>query len=146
MAGKVSDEDMFRLEKRIKKAEAIIACMTEEERTVPDLLARQVSTNTNMSKGFLLSIAPLCPTYVRISYGAISGMYLLLKCKLSAIFSLFFSLILQGGKKELMREAQLRREDLGKRADTDVREVRTSLKLFSYVHCHHSYNLLSHFV
>ena len=48
MAGKVSDEDMFRLEKRIKKAETIIACMTEEERTVPDLLARQVSTNINM--------------------------------------------------------------------------------------------------
>jgi hypothetical protein len=40
-------------------------------------------------------------------------------------FSAFFSLARQGGKKELMREAQLRREDLGKRADTDVREVRT---------------------
>lgn len=50
MAGKVSDEDMFRLEKRIKKAEAIIACMTEEERTVPDLLARQVRTNTYIHK------------------------------------------------------------------------------------------------
>ena len=50
MAGKVSDEDMFRLEKRIKKAEAIIACMTEEERTVPDLLARQVSAFTKMRK------------------------------------------------------------------------------------------------
>jgi signal recognition particle GTPase len=48
MAGKVSDEDMFRLEKRIKKAEAIIACMTEEERTVPDLLARQVRAYTKM--------------------------------------------------------------------------------------------------
>jgi hypothetical protein len=45
-----------------------------------------------------------------------------------------------------MREAQLRREDLGKRADTDVREVRTSLYLFSYVHFHHSYNLFSPFV
>jgi hypothetical protein len=44
MSGKVNDEDMFRLEKRIKKAEAIIACMTEEERTVPDLIARQVLT------------------------------------------------------------------------------------------------------
>jgi signal recognition particle GTPase len=77
MAGKVSDEDMFRLEKRIKKAEAIIACMTEEERTVPDLLARQVSAFTKMSKGFLLSIAQLCPTYLRISSVAISGMYLL---------------------------------------------------------------------
>ena len=42
MAGKVSDEDMFKLEKRMKKSEAIIACMTEEERTTPDLLARQV--------------------------------------------------------------------------------------------------------
>ena len=52
MAGKVSDEDMFRLEKRIKKAEAIIACMTEEERTVPDLLARQVRTNTYTHKPF----------------------------------------------------------------------------------------------
>ena len=46
MSGKVNDEDMFRLEKRIKKAEAIIACMTEEERTVPDLIARQVLTKT----------------------------------------------------------------------------------------------------
>jgi hypothetical protein len=45
MSGKVTDEDMFRLEKRIKKAEAIIACMTEEERTVPDLIARQVLTD-----------------------------------------------------------------------------------------------------
>lgn len=42
MAGKVSDEDMFRLEKRMKKSEAIIASMSEEERTTPDLLARQV--------------------------------------------------------------------------------------------------------
>ena len=44
MAGKVSDEDMFRLEKRMKKSEAIIASMSEEERTTPDLLARQVRT------------------------------------------------------------------------------------------------------
>ena len=45
MAGKVSDEDMFRLEQRMKKSELIIASMTEEERTVPDLLARQVRSS-----------------------------------------------------------------------------------------------------
>mmetsp|Transcript_27658 Transcript_27658/g.26468 ORF Transcript_27658/g.26468 Transcript_27658/m.26468 type:complete len:539 (+) Transcript_27658:39-1655(+) len=41
MAGKVTDEQMFELEKKLKKFEAIIACMSPEERSIPDLLARQ---------------------------------------------------------------------------------------------------------
>ena len=41
------------------------------------------------------------------------------------LISFIFYQFIQGGKKELMRESQLRREDLGKRAETDVREVRT---------------------
>ena len=58
----MSDEDMFRLEKRIKKAEAIIACMTEEERTVPDLLARQVRHHFLYRNVLYYAVQYLCCT------------------------------------------------------------------------------------
>ena len=41
MAGKISDEQLFEAEKRMKRSEAIIGAMTDEERTVPDLLVKQ---------------------------------------------------------------------------------------------------------
>jgi len=40
MAGKISDEQLFEAEKRIKKCETIISAMSAEERTQPDLLIR----------------------------------------------------------------------------------------------------------
>jgi signal recognition particle GTPase len=43
MAGKISDEALFEAEKRIKRCEAIIGAMTEEERSDPDLICVQVS-------------------------------------------------------------------------------------------------------
>ena len=42
MAGKVSDEQMFEVEKRMKRFEIIIGAMSEEERSDPDLVARMV--------------------------------------------------------------------------------------------------------
>eukprot|EP01035_Chromulina_nebulosa_P017016 gene17016-22522_t len=41
MAGKITDEQIFEAEKRMKRCETIIGAMTEEERTNPDLIARQ---------------------------------------------------------------------------------------------------------
>jgi Signal peptide binding domain len=68
MSGKVNDEDMFRLEKRIKKAEAIIACMTEEERTVPDLIARQVLTNAVNTNVINSQLSSSIPYLTRVTY------------------------------------------------------------------------------
>jgi hypothetical protein len=48
----------------------------------------------------------------------------------------------QGGKKELMRDAQLRREDLGRRADVDVREVRIRSALCSMYLLHYQSPLI----
>merc|ERR1711871_1041174 len=41
MAGKISDEQFFELEKKMKRYEQIIGCMSEEERSNPDLLCKQ---------------------------------------------------------------------------------------------------------
>lgn len=41
MAGKVSDEQMFEVEQRIKRSETIIGGMTTEEKETPDLLCQQ---------------------------------------------------------------------------------------------------------
>ena len=41
MAGKVSDEQFFELEKKMKRYETIIGAMSEEERCTPDILCRQ---------------------------------------------------------------------------------------------------------
>ena len=41
MAGKISDEQFFELEKKMKRYEKIIGSMTEEERSNPDLLCKQ---------------------------------------------------------------------------------------------------------
>ena len=41
MAGKVTDEQFFELEKKMKKYEIIINAMSEEERSNPDLLCKQ---------------------------------------------------------------------------------------------------------
>lgn len=41
MAGKISEEQLFEAEKRLKRSEAIIAAMTEEERLDPDIITRQ---------------------------------------------------------------------------------------------------------
>lgn len=41
MAGKLSDEQFFELEKKMKRYETIIGQMTEEERSNPDLLCKQ---------------------------------------------------------------------------------------------------------
>lgn len=43
MAGKINDEQMFEMEKKLKKIENIVNAMTEEERANPDLLATMVS-------------------------------------------------------------------------------------------------------
>jgi signal recognition particle GTPase len=72
MAGKVSDEQMFELEKRMKKYEDIIGAMSEEERSNPDML-----------------------------------------CK-------------QGGKKELVLEANQRKEALAKKTGYNIKEVTTN--------------------
>jgi len=42
MAGKVSDEALFEAEKRLRRCEAIIGAMSEEERSDPDLLIQMV--------------------------------------------------------------------------------------------------------
>ena len=42
MAGKISDEALFEAEKRMKKYEIIIGAMSEEERRIPEMIARQV--------------------------------------------------------------------------------------------------------
>ena len=44
MAGKISDEALYEAEKRIKRCEVIIAAMTEEERSNPDLICLQVNS------------------------------------------------------------------------------------------------------
>ena len=41
MAGKISDEQFFELERKMKRYEGIIGCMTEEERSNPDLICKQ---------------------------------------------------------------------------------------------------------
>ena len=41
MAGKITDEQLFEAEKRMKRCEAIIGAMTEEERSDPDLITKQ---------------------------------------------------------------------------------------------------------
>ena len=41
MAGKITDEQLFEAEKRMKRCETIIAAMTEEERSDPELLVKQ---------------------------------------------------------------------------------------------------------
>lgn len=41
MAGKVSDEQMFEVESRLRRSEQIIAAMTDEERSNPEIVARQ---------------------------------------------------------------------------------------------------------
>merc|ERR1712205_213449 len=41
MGGKVSDEQFFELEKKMKRYEEIIGAMSEEERVNPDLLTKQ---------------------------------------------------------------------------------------------------------
>ena len=41
-AGKISDEQLFAAEKRIKMCETIIGAMSEEERSNPDLVVRTV--------------------------------------------------------------------------------------------------------
>ena len=41
MAGKISDEQLFEAEKRLKRCETIIGAMTPEERSNPDLIAKQ---------------------------------------------------------------------------------------------------------
>ena len=69
MAGKISDEQFFELEKKMKRYESIIGAMTEEERSNPDLL-----------------------------------------CK-------------QGGKKELVYDAALRREALAKSSGVTIKEI-----------------------
>jgi signal recognition particle subunit SRP54 len=69
MAGKISDEQLFEAEKRMKRSEAIINAMTEEERLDPDLIAQQ------------------------------------------------------GGKRELVQGALLRRQQLAKRAGLTDREI-----------------------
>lgn len=43
MAGKISDEQFYEAEKRIKRCEDIISKMSEEERSNPDLICRMVS-------------------------------------------------------------------------------------------------------
>ena len=43
MAGKIPDEMMFEAEKRMKTAEKMVASMSIEERTNPDLLAMMVN-------------------------------------------------------------------------------------------------------
>lgn len=42
MAGKITEEQLFEAEKRVKKAESIISAMSEEEKSDPDIIARQV--------------------------------------------------------------------------------------------------------
>ena len=69
MAGKITDEQFFELEKKMKRYETIIGAMTEEERSSPDLI-----------------------------------------CK-------------QGGKKELVQEANKRKEVLAKSSGYSMREV-----------------------
>ena len=69
MAGKISDEQFFELEKKMKRYEQIIGCMSEEERSNPDLL-----------------------------------------CK-------------QGGKKELVREADVRKKELAKKSGYTDKEI-----------------------
>ena len=41
MAGKISDEQLFEAEKRLKRSETIIAAMSDDERNFPDLLVQQ---------------------------------------------------------------------------------------------------------
>ncbi len=41
MAGKISDEQLFEAEKRLKRCENIIGAMTDDERENPDLIAKQ---------------------------------------------------------------------------------------------------------
>ena len=41
MTGKISDEQLFEAEMRLKRCEAIIGAMTPEERADPDLLCKQ---------------------------------------------------------------------------------------------------------
>ena len=41
MANKINDDMLFEAEKRMKRSESIIKAMTAEERSNPDLLARQ---------------------------------------------------------------------------------------------------------
>lgn len=41
MAGKITDDQLFEAEKRMKRCEVIISAMTEEERSNPDLLVKQ---------------------------------------------------------------------------------------------------------
>jgi len=41
MAGKVSEEQFFELEKKMKRYEVIIGAMSEEERSNPDLICKQ---------------------------------------------------------------------------------------------------------
>jgi signal recognition particle subunit SRP54 len=40
MAGKISDDQIFEAEKKMKKYETIIGAMSEEERSDPDLITR----------------------------------------------------------------------------------------------------------
>jgi signal recognition particle GTPase len=42
MSGKFDEQQMFEMEKKIKKHETIINAMTEEEKKNPDLLCRLV--------------------------------------------------------------------------------------------------------
>ena len=41
MSGKISDEQLFEAEKRLKRCETIIGAMTEEEKADPELLCKQ---------------------------------------------------------------------------------------------------------
>lgn len=46
MAGKLDDEQVFALEKRLKKSESIVNTMTDEERADPELICKMVNCRT----------------------------------------------------------------------------------------------------
>ena len=62
MAGKISDEQMFETERRVKKCEDIVQAMTTEERTNPELITTMVSSAQcylAVKEGLLLHIIHL---------------------------------------------------------------------------------------